>query len=110
MGGPEFDNKFTALVFHEPAEATLSTRSLHSGRKRGNILVFGKPGQVISIKESSRDIDKIKANIENNASRTPPKWLDYDATNIIAKVVAVPDRDDIDLPIEEQLIVELYSK
>ena len=69
-----------------------------------------KPGMIISLKESSRGIDKIKANIEANAFRPAPKWLEYDANNMMAKVVAVPARDDIDLPIEEHLIVELYSK
>lgn len=69
-----------------------------------------KPGMVITLKDSSRGIDKIKANIEANAFRPAPKWLEYDANNMIAKVVAVPTRDDIDLPVEEHLIVELYSK
>ena len=69
-----------------------------------------KPGMVITLKESSRGIEKIKANIEANAFRPAPKWLEYDANNQIAKVVAVPARDDIDLPVEERLIVELYSK
>ncbi len=69
-----------------------------------------KPGMVITLKESSRGIEKIKANIEANAFRPAPKWLEYDANNLIAKVAAVPARDDIDLPIEEHLIVELYSK
>ena len=69
-----------------------------------------KPGMVITLKESSRGLDKIKANVEANSSRPAPKWLEYDANNMIAKVVAVPARDDIDLPIEERLIVELYSK
>ena len=69
-----------------------------------------KPGMVVSLKESSRGIEKIKANIEANAFRPAPKWLEYDANNQIAKVVGVPARDDIDLPIEEHLIVELYSK
>ena len=69
-----------------------------------------KPGMVVSIKESSRGIEKIKANIEANAFRAAPKWLEYDANNMIAKVTAVPAREDIDLPIEEHLIVELYSK
>ena len=69
-----------------------------------------KPGMVITLKESSRGIEKIKANIEANAFRPAPKWLEYDAANMIAKVAAVPARDDIDLPIEEHLIVELYSK
>ena len=69
-----------------------------------------KPGMVISVKPSSRDLDKIKANIEANASRQPPKWLDYDAGNMLAKVTGIPAKEDIDLPIEEHLIVELYSK
>ncbi len=69
-----------------------------------------KPGMVITLKESSRGLDKIKANVEANSSRPAPKWLEYDANNQIAKVVGVPARDDIDLPIEEHLIVELYSK
>ena len=69
-----------------------------------------KTGMVITLKESSRGLEKIKANVEANAFRPAPKWLEYDANNMIAKVVAVPARDDIDLPIEEHLIVELYSK
>ena len=65
---------------------------------------------VITLKDSSRSLDKLKANIEANAFRPAPKWLEYDANNMIAKVVAVPAREDIDLPVEEHLIVELYSK
>ena len=62
-----------------------------------------KPGMVIALKESSRSI-------EANSFRPAPNWLEYDKTNNIAKVLAVPTREDIDLPIEEHLIVELYSK
>ena len=62
------------------------------------------------LKDSSKSLDKIKANVEANASRPAPKWLDYDANNMVGKVVAMPARDDIDLPVEEHLIVELYSK
>lgn len=69
-----------------------------------------KPGMVISLREKSRSLEKIKASVEANAFRQPPRWLEYDAANMIAKVVAVPAREDIDLPIEEHLIVELYSK
>lgn len=69
-----------------------------------------KPGMIVALKESSRSIEKIKANIEANAFRPAPKWLEYDAGNMMAKVVAAPARDDVDLPIEERLIVELYSK
>lgn len=69
-----------------------------------------KPGMVISLKETSRSLDKFKGNQEANAFRQAPKWLELDAVNMIAKVVAEPTREDIDLPIEEHLIVELYSK
>ncbi|MDR0906352.1 MAG: 30S ribosomal protein S4 [Oscillospiraceae bacterium] len=69
-----------------------------------------KPGMIIALKDSSRQLDKFKSSIEANASRKAPKWLDYDANNHVAKVLAAPVREDIDLPVEEQLIVELYSK
>ena len=69
-----------------------------------------KPGMVITLKDTSKSLEKIKANVEANSFRQPPKWLEYDANNMIAKVTAVPAREDIDLPIEEHLIVELYSK
>lgn len=79
--------------------------------KKVNIPSFiVKPGMVITLKESSRSLEKFKANIEANMFRQPPKWLEYDANTFTAKVAAVPAREDIDLPIEEQLIVELYSK
>ncbi len=79
--------------------------------KKVNIPSFlVKPGMVIALKEGSRSLDKFKANVEANMFRQPPKWLEYDANTLTAKVAAAPARDDIDLPIEEQLIVELYSK
>ena len=81
-----------------------------NGRKVNIPSYLVKPGMVVSLKDSSKSLDKIKANVEANAFRQPPKWLEYDANNMIAKVTAVPAREDIDLPIEEHLIVELYSK
>ena len=81
-----------------------------NGRKVNIPSFLVKPGMVISLKDSSKSLEKIKANVEANAFRQPPKWLEYDANNMIAKVTAVPAREDIDLPIEEHLIVELYSK
>ena len=69
-----------------------------------------KAGDVIALKESSRSSDKFKAIIEANASRVPPKWLDMDKNTFEAKVLNLPEREDIDLPVEEHLIVELYSK
>ena len=79
--------------------------------RRVNIPSFlVKPGMVVTLKESSRSLEKIKANVEDNAFRQPPKWIEYDANNMIARITAVPAREDIDMPIEEHLIVELYSK
>ena len=69
-----------------------------------------KPGMVIALREGSRSLDKMKAIVEANGSRPVPKWLDMDKANLEAKVVALAKREDIDLPIEETLIVELYSK
>ncbi len=81
-----------------------------NGRKVNIPSFLVKPGMVVSLKDSSTSLEKIKANVEANAFRQPPKWLEYDANNMIAKVIAVPAREDIDLPVEEHLIVELYSK
>ena len=67
-----------------------------------------KPGMVIALKESSRSIERFKQNLE--LFHVVPRWLEFDENNMIGKVVAVPTREDIDLPVEERLIVELYSK
>ena len=78
--------------------------------KKGNIPSYlVKTGDVIERKEGSRSLDKFKGAREANASRVGPKWLEMDKNNV-AKVVAEPAREDIDLPIEEHLIGELYSK
>ena len=66
-------------------------------------------GEVVAIKEASLSSEKIKAVLETNSSRPVPKWLERAANNS-AKVVAVAERSDIDLQVEETLIVELYSK
>ena len=81
-----------------------------NGRKVNIPSFLVKPGMVISLKETSKGLEKIKANVEANSITQAPKWLEYDANNMVAKVVANPARADIDLPIEEHLIVELYSK
>ena len=69
-----------------------------------------KPGMVIAVREKSRSLDKIKAIVEANSARPVPKWLEMNKENLECKVVALAKREDIDLPIEETLIVELYSK
>lgn len=67
-------------------------------------------GDVIAIRDKSKDSVKIKNILEITASSLIPKWLELNRDSLEGKVVAVPSREDIDLPIEEQLIVELYSK
>ena len=69
-----------------------------------------KPGIVISLTEKGKSMQKVKENIEDNAFRPAPKWLEYDKNNMTAKIVAVPARDDIDMPIEKHLIVELDAR
>ena len=69
-----------------------------------------KAGDTVSIKSKSRDSVKIKAVLEANASRPVPTWLSLDANNLEAKVVALPEREQITTPVEEHLIVEFYSK
>ena len=69
-----------------------------------------KAGDVVSIKDNSKDSVKIKEVLEANASRPVPAWLDKDAENLSAKVAKLPDREESAVPVEEHLIVELYSK
>ena len=68
-----------------------------------------KVGDVIEVKESSRGTNRFKAIAENN-NLTAPKWLEKANDKLGGKVIAEPEREDIDFPVEEHLIVELYSK
>ncbi len=69
-----------------------------------------KPGDVITVKENKKDYKILKELAEDNKSRVVPKWLDKDIDNLSGKVNALPTREEIDVPVEEHLIVELYSK
>ncbi len=69
-----------------------------------------KVGDVITVRETSRDIPAFKALREQGAGKPVPKWLELNAETLTGKVVALPQRDDIDLTIEEHLIVEFYSR
>ncbi len=81
-----------------------------NGRKVDIPSYLVKPGMVIGVKDSSKSSPKFKALMENDAFRGVPKWLEYDQQNGTGKVVAMPQRDDIDYEVAEHLIVELYSK
>jgi len=69
-----------------------------------------KAGEVVSICEKSRSSEKIKAVVEANAAKPVPQWLDVNRDALSVKVVNLPERDQIEAPVDEQLIVELYSK
>jgi len=81
-----------------------------NGRKVNIPSYLLKIGDEVALRGRSRGIDKIKTSLENNASRVPPQWLSLNRDVMSATVVTLPERDDIDLPVEEHLIVELYSK
>lgn len=69
-----------------------------------------KAGDVVALTEKSRTSPKMKAINDIAGGKVIPKWLEFDAENFTGKVVTLPAREDIDLPIREHLIVELYSK
>ena len=81
-----------------------------NGKKVDIASYLVKPGDVIAVREIRKDNGTIKNNIEENASRPVPEWLEKDAEKLSGKVVRLAAREDIDLPVEEHLIVELYSK
>ena len=67
-----------------------------------------KPGDVIAVHGSA--CDKIKENVELNSARPVPMWMSFDANDMKVTFNRLPERSEIDLDVEEQLIVELYSK
>jgi len=69
-----------------------------------------KPGNVIEIREKSRKHPRINESLEAVVRRTIPEWLELDRDNYKGTVRTLPSRDDITMPIQESLIVELYSK
>ncbi len=69
-----------------------------------------KVGDIISVKDKSQKIEAIQVSLEGAKGRGIPAWLDLEADKFTGKVLALPARQDISLPIQEQLIVELYSK
>ena len=69
-----------------------------------------KPEDIITVKEDKKDYKILKELAEVNKSRVVPKWLEKDIDNLSGKVCALPVREEIDTPVEEHLIVELYSK
>ena len=69
-----------------------------------------KAGDVITVCEKARATDKIKAVVEANSAKPVPEWLAVNRDAYEVKVVNLPEREQIEAPVEEQLIVEFYSK
>lgn len=69
-----------------------------------------KAGETVAISAKSKDSVKIQSVLESNSGRPVPAWLDLNREALEAKVVNLPAREEIDTPVEEQLIVEFYSK
>ena len=69
-----------------------------------------KAGDVITVCEKSRGLEKIKAVVDANSARPVPTWIDVNRDELSAKIISLPNRDQIDAPVEEQLIVEFYSR
>lgn len=69
-----------------------------------------KVGEAIEVAEGSRKSIRFKEILDMTGSKVVPKWIEVDQENLKGRVVALPSREDIDLPVQEHLIVELYSK
>ena len=69
-----------------------------------------RPGDVIEIREQSRSLQRVQEALSAVDRRGVPAWLELDRDNLKGRVVTMPSRDDITMPINEHLIVELYSK
>jgi small subunit ribosomal protein S4 len=93
----------------EGRQLVLHNHYLVNGKKVNIPSILLKAGDVISIKTGSRDSEKFKAVLATNEGRPVPQWLDK-TSDYEAKIINLPDRDQIDAPVEEHLIVEFYSK
>ena len=83
---------------------------LVNGKKVNIPSYLTKVGEEIKVKEASANKEIFKQIVEENAKRAIPTWLEVNRDARSGKIVAVPEREQIDLPVEEHLIVELYSK
>ena len=83
---------------------------LLNGKKADIPSIILKVGDTVTLKEGSRSSEKFKELAEQMQAVIAPKWLDVDTEALSAKVIAIPDREDVDFEFNEQLIIELYSK
>ncbi|HUN55969.1 MAG TPA: 30S ribosomal protein S4 [Smithella sp.] len=99
------------------ANSRIEARQLIS---HGHFLINGKPfnipshllkaGDEVCVKEGSRKVTRIMGALETVARRGVPHWLELDKDNFKASIKMLPVREDLTMPVQEQLVVELYSK
>ena len=88
--------------------------------RHGHIQVAGRkvnipsyqvaPGQEIAVREKSRTAASIQRALDLTGGRAMPSWLEFDRAAMKGKIISIPKREDVNFPIQEQMIVELYSK
>jgi small subunit ribosomal protein S4 len=98
----------------------ISRRQSRQLVRHGHVQVNGKKvnipsyqvsvGEEIAIREGSRNLTILQSTKEFSSHQNAPSWLEIDRDNLKGRVTALPKREDIQLPVNEQLIVELYSK
>ena len=81
-----------------------------NGKKVDIASYLVKAGDVIAVRENKKDSVITKENAELNSARPIPEWLEKDNEKLSATVLRLASREDVDIPVEEHLIVELYSK
>lgn len=81
-----------------------------NGKKADIPSILVKAGDEVAIKSSSKESEKFKETLAANGARPVPQWLDRNDEALTSKVLALPTREQIGVPVEEHLIVELYSK
>ncbi len=81
-----------------------------NGKKANIPSITLKVGDVVEIKESKKDLQRFKDVLEVTSSRIVPEWLSADHNTLSGSIVTLPKREQLDLPVNETLIVELYSK
>ena len=108
------DNVVYRLGFaasRDEARQTVRHNHIMVNDKKVNIPSYRvRPGDTVSVAPKARDLSVVKAAIISSARIEVPAWLQVDVEKLQGKVLALPTRDQIDLPVREQLIVELYSK
>lgn len=108
------DNMIFRLGFassrNEARQMIRHNHFLINGRKVNIPSYLVSPGEIVEVREKSKRIPRIVESLEAVARRGIPNWVELDKENLKGKIVSLPSREDLTMSIQEQLIVELYSK